>query len=194
MARANGKNLIFCHSSPYVRSSHGYLFDSNTLLTTQGFVKTITTYNSFSTLTVTAGIGQYDPSFIQQYEPSMITMVAATMFTSLYNDTTSAYPLEPVLCSGDGCSSFLFPGSWQYMTPWPPNIYTGADPHVDVMIVHDVYGIQVDYWDVSQSEQLDSNSCKTYGSEAAALEFCIASSTIDSNNLIIGSNSRLFLS
>lgn len=116
-------------------------------------------------------------------------MNTAILFSTLFADTTNTLPISPISCKGDGCLSYLFPGSMNLIAPWPWRVPGFFD--ADVLIVHGVQGIQIDYWSLDSTDHLDSSDCKVYGAIDAAVMLCIASSTLDRSELIAGLKSFL---
>lgn len=156
----------------------------NSTLIGLGYVKTVTVYDVFHTFPVAAGIGHYNVSYINSYPPSQVSVYVAILFSTLFADTTNTLPVIPVSCKSDDCSSYLFPGSFLTFTPWPWRVPGFSD--ADVLIVHGVEGIQIDYGNIDPADHLGSGDCKIYGAENAAIMLCIASSTVNPSELIAG--------
>ena len=149
-------------------------------------MSTITTFTPYFTFPITAGIGPYNVSFGQDYDPNFVTALFTSRFSGLFDDPTTAYPLTPTLCSGDNCASYLFPGSFEDMTPFPGLITNYSE--ADVMVVQKSSGIQIQYWGLDSNDQLDERDCKTFGNDYAALLICVASSSVNSDYLIASSS------
>ena len=74
------------------------------------------------------------------------------------------------------------------MTPWPSDIT--SFPNADVIVVHGVLGLQVDYWDVVSPDSFDTRNCGIWTSpdNGTGLMVCIATSVLNPDHLIAGLN------
>jgi hypothetical protein len=113
--------------------------------------------------------------------PSEVSMLLATSYSYLFSDPTTSFPTAPIHCTGGRCSSYLFPGGLGDMTPWPGHI-NGWD-NADVILIHEVYGLQIDYWDPEPGEEIYARDCQIYGGDYTAIIFCIAPSAVDAQYL-----------
>jgi len=156
------------------------------LLTSVGFVSTITTFTPYYKFNIVAGIGPYNVSFAYDYDPNFVTALFTSRFSGLFEDFTTTYPLTPTLCSGNNCTSYLFPGSFEDMDPYPGHITNYSE--ADVLVVPKASGIQIQYWDLDSNDHPNESDCKTFGNDAAALVICLASSSLNSSHLIASSS------
>jgi hypothetical protein len=184
-ASAYGECYFFFHLYLWCQCFSKVL-DSMKILTYLGFITTTPVYERLFTFPVSAGIGPYNVSLAQSnfYFPSQIAITVATLFSTLFADITNTLPLTSTHCPSDPCLSYFFPGSMGLIAPWPWRIQNFS--RADVLIVRGVQGVQVDFWSRSVSDQLESNDCKLWGGDDAAIMICIAASSLNHSNLIAG--------
>lgn len=57
----------------------------------------------------------------------------------------------------------------------------------DALILNDVQGVQVDYWEVDDADRTwTEQDCKLWGSNKAALMICLSTSRVTANALVAG--------
>jgi len=139
---------------------------------------------------VSAGIGPYNYSQAFDYQPEYIAYFFTTTFSNLLGDPRQGVTPAP-LCPGNtsDCISFYFPGGLGNVSP-APDAVNNSDKETDVWVVHNVQGIQVDFWYVDQAEnesinQTDIADCPTYGGNSSAFTICIAPSSLHVDHFII---------
>jgi hypothetical protein len=161
------------------------------LLTTNdaGFVTSITLYDTLWGYTSIAGIGKFNVTIGTAEAaifPDLIPINVVAQFVDLFSDPTRRFPLTPTLCTNSDCESYLFPGSWQLIIPNPWLITNYSD--ADVMITRAAQGLEIDYGPLDASESFEPSNCLAWGSDSAAVQICIASSTVKQNQLNAGSS------
>lgn len=86
---------------------------------------------------------------------------------------------ELALCpaGATNCSSFYFPGGFEYIADNPPFFETVSDE--DVILFKDTQGLLIGFWQYSDLESeinTDEALCQLYGFEEAAFSICLGPS------------------
>ena len=145
----------------------------------------ITTYNPLFTYAATAGVGSYNASLARPdvNSPSAIAN-SVSQYIDFYKRSDFGYQLS---CPTSGCGSHLFVGGTSFIQPKP--IYFTNITTANYVFVHQLQGLQVDTL-VLTSGEVQTNDCKIWGSNQAAIQICIADSTASPNALIAGNGPR----
>jgi hypothetical protein len=139
------------------------------------------------TFDVSAGIGFFNGSQALDFTSDEVSFMFATTFNYVLVDTTWGTRFNSS-CPGNGahCLSYYFPGSTSFIYPSP-----GGFDNADIMVVPNVQGLRIDFWDVDDSEfqSIESGSfddCPIYGGAQFGYRVCISPSSLNADHLIIG--------
>jgi hypothetical protein len=84
--------------------------------------------------------------------------------------------------------SHFFAGPAAFIQPSPPPISNVSD--ADVVFVHQLQGIQVEFWNVSSTDEVFGSDCKIWGSNYGAIQICIRSSSLNGSHFLISGITR----
>jgi hypothetical protein len=139
------------------------------------------------TFDVSAGIGFFNGSQALDFSSAEVSFMFAATFNYVLVDTTWGIRFNSS-CPGAGahCRSYYFPGTTDVVYPTPGGFDTAV-----IMMVPNVQGLQIDFWDVDDSEfqSIDSwffDDCPIYGGSQIAFRVCISPSSLHVDHLIIG--------
>jgi len=154
----------------------------------KGRVDFTSVYSVAETIDVSSGIGPFNVSQAFDYDPNTLSFYFATVFEFLLIDSTIGFRLNNPTCAGQGCMSFYFPGSFNTINPSPGTLFDQS-PVADVVLVHGVQGMRIDFWATSVDEAQsvnasDLNYCPVYGGGDQAFALCVAPSTFNVDHLI----------
>ena len=106
-------------------------------------------------------------------QPEVTVMYANQLFMNLFMDVQKSTPSKPIVCSEhDDCVSYLFPGFVGLIIPTPYTINNFST--ADVIQVHGLASIQIDFWAISASDTFQSTDCQMWGTKINAIQICIA--------------------
>lgn len=158
-----------------------------TLLTNPGFITTKNIYRPLYTFLASAGVGSYDPTYTNPAvwpDLSMISFDAGIAFEGIFINPLNRYILS--LNTDTHSSTYFFPGGLNDMTPYPLSFTNYSD--VDVIFVHHVLGLQMDYW-VPDPVQMNPEECKAWeGGDFDSLQLCISTPKDNQSYIIAGKN------
>lgn len=155
-------------------------------------------YGSAAPYNVTAGVGQFNGSYIPEYLQRFQTtndgygfavLPYSTVITAsnLVINPMHSTPIDPVACQSDRvCHGFLISGGLMMTTPWPPV----DEPSYPVVSVRDAPATQIDFVRGIHNDAFDdANDCTTFGGEGflIGIKFCLARSQSTIGSLFAGS-------
>ncbi|KAL3493909.1 hypothetical protein BJX62DRAFT_234763 [Aspergillus germanicus] len=144
-------------------------------------------YESVSDYEATAGVGQFNSSYVSEYIGNLqaregeypYTIVPYWMQAIVNNLVTSpmhSVASEPVTaCDGHDCDSYLLPGGLVNSSPWVPTDH----PSAPAIQIANVSSIQLDFRrETSQQDLFKTGDCNIYGAETSwvGIRFCVSTS------------------
>lgn len=154
-------------------------------------------YEPVKSYNVTAGVGQFNGSYIssylQQYQntnegyaytvlPYSNMIAASNLVVNPMQSTT----IEPVTCEPDRlCQGYLISGGLMMATPWPPR----DCPSCSAVTIQNVPALQVDYVHGIHNDTFeDAEDCSTFGGNGylIGIKFCLAKSQSTAGALFAG--------
>ncbi|EXJ61433.1 uncharacterized protein A1O5_11749 [Cladophialophora psammophila CBS 110553] len=154
-------------------------------------------YDSVSTYNVTAGVGQFNgsyiPEYLQQYQQTntgyeFVVLPYSTVVTAsnLVVNPMHATAIDPATCEGGMvCNAYLISGGLIMTTPWPPTNY----PLYPVVTIPGVPSLQVDFVrGIHNDTFIDSTDCQVFGQQGflIGIKFCLARSQSAVGSLFAG--------
>lgn len=154
----------------------------------------VTAYDQVHEYNVTAGVGQFDGSYIPRYmemlknlsdgyRPQIVPFSVLSTVYSLVGNPMYGTNTAPLEC--DGCDSYLLTGGVFLATPWMP---TGYDAYPLVNIDR-IQAIQLEFkgW-MSEEDGFRNEDCDIYGSKGflIGIKMCIANSKTYPGSIIAG--------
>ncbi|KAL4877496.1 hypothetical protein BJY04DRAFT_222054 [Aspergillus karnatakaensis] len=156
-------------------------------------------YESVFDYNATAGVGQFNGSYVDEYignlqdreagypftvVPYWMQAIVNNLVTSPMHAVTSI-PVPIAACAEHDCDSYLLPGGLINMSPWPPTNH----PAAPVIQVDNAPSIQLDFRsDISQEDVFSDEDCNIYGSETSwvGIRFCVSKSPTVDNSFAAG--------
>jgi hypothetical protein len=156
----------------------------------------VTNYQSSFVYNITAGIGQYNGSFVEPYLEKLQSHGGnSTQKVLPYSSLARAYNLvsnpihtvsmPPIDCTGEGCYSFLMTGGLDLTTPLP-HMESPSSPLVEIP---EVMGRQIEYqMGLADGDVLGESDCTMYSDDITiiAIRFCLAESRVNDGAFIAG--------
>ena len=157
----------------------------------------MTVYKSVQTYNVTAGVGQFNGSYVAPYLQQFQTTNPGYEYTVLpYSTIVTASGLvvnpmhstaiSPVTCDkGRTCHGYLISGGLIMTTPWPPTNWTSYP----VVTIQKVPAIQIDFINGLYNDSfVDSEDCTVFGADEflIGMKFCLANSRSSPGSVIAG--------
>jgi hypothetical protein len=154
-------------------------------------------YRSDFTYNVTAGVGQFNGSYIHPYiewlqsrEPGtrlkILPFSTQTQACNIIANPNYSTAQSPIGCTGSLCQSYLLSGGLLMTTPWPPTNRAGS-PSV---VVKNVISQHIEFQEeVEPGVLFQEDDCSSYsdnGTTLIAMKFCIAPSRTSENSLGTG--------
>jgi len=134
-----------------------------------GFVTGSTLYHTLYTYRASAGVGPFDPSIAQNYigDPNFAAVVIQE-FPNLWLDNT----VQLMLQENNVSRTYFFPGGPSTVSPYPGVI--SGNWSTDVIVVHQVLSLQVEYDVNPPTGLLTVDDCKLWATNDSAVELCLA--------------------
>ncbi|EEP79552.1 predicted protein [Uncinocarpus reesii 1704] len=167
----------------------GVLLFANTLL--------VTGYDAVYTYDVTAGVGQFNGSFVTPYIQKLQNLspeypyrvvpytALSTVYSLIVNPMHSSIS-RPIACDDADCDSYLLSGGLIMTTPWPPTSHP-SDP---VIQIYDVQSAQMEFRrNIEEGDGFVDGDCTVFGDEISVIgiRLCLANSRKNSGSVIAGS-------
>ncbi|KAL4789329.1 hypothetical protein BDV19DRAFT_395148 [Aspergillus venezuelensis] len=146
------------------------------------------TYRTAFTYPVTAGIGQFNGSYVRSFidllqgreeAPPYIIMpysIQAIVYNLVVNPmhSVAGVPVPVGACTDNACDSYLFPGGLIGATPWPPTNHSSAP----VIQIDDAPAVQLDFSSGLNGHSFSGNDCTLFGANTTyvGINFCVAAS------------------
>ena len=152
-----------------------------------GEVSLITTFTPVLQFPASAGIGLFNASFSNDYPQGTFAFIFYAWLSSPYEMTAPVSIVDPVVCSGPECFTYLYSIGISGISPHPDLITAASE--ADTVIVQGEQVLQVDYWNVSSAEDpFTADDCQLYGGTDYAFIICIKMSTLVDDSLIAGTD------
>lgn len=147
-----------------------------------------TAYSIAHTYDVTAGVGQFNGSYVKSYLQSLkdlqtdynYTIVPYNMLAIAYNlagnsmQASVAAPIDGSCSNGTAsCDSYLFTGGLIMTTPWAPTGYEGSP----LVIINDMPAMQTEFKrGFGETHDFADGECSVFGADGVLIgvKFCVA--------------------
>ncbi|KIW23718.1 hypothetical protein, variant [Cladophialophora immunda] len=154
-------------------------------------------YESVKTYNVTAGVGEFNgsyiPEYLQQFQDtnagynySVLPYSTVVTASNLVVNPMHSTAIDPVICaSGRVCHGYLMSGGLIMTTPWPPTDY----PSYPVVTIRDAPSTQIDFVrGIHNDTFVDSEDCLVFGADGflIGIKFCLARSQSAPGSLFAG--------
>ncbi|KAI1967016.1 hypothetical protein LOZ58_000509 [Ophidiomyces ophidiicola] len=166
----------------------GVLLFANTSLATG--------YDALYSYNVTAGVGQFNGSFVEPYLQKLQNLtpeypyriISYTTLSTAYNlvvNPMHSVIIPPISCKEDGCDSYLLSGGLVMTTPWPPTDH----PSHPVIQIYNVPSTQIEFRrNIDEGESFLNDDCTMFGDQSSliGIKLCLAHSRKVNGSVIAG--------
>jgi hypothetical protein len=157
----------------------------------------VAVYESMNSYEVTAGVGQFNGSYVpdylkkykdinQDYGPAVLPYSNVITASNLVVNPMHSTAIDPVACEDNReCHSYLFSGGLIMTTPWPPTDY----PSYPVITIARVPTIQINFVrGIHNDSFYDGEDCTVFGEDGIliGIKFCLARSRSAKGSLFAG--------
>nr|KAK5437002.1 hypothetical protein LTR18_009367 [Exophiala xenobiotica] len=154
-------------------------------------------YESVNSYRATAGVGQFNGSYIpeylqrykdtdQAYGPAVLPYSTVNTASNLVVNPMHSTAISPVVYGeGKVCHSYLLSGGLLMTTPWPPTTYASFP----VITLRNIPATQIDFVRGIHNDTFDdAEDCAVFGAEGflIAMKFCLARSQSSPGSMIAG--------
>jgi len=159
-------------------------------------------YKSVKMYNVTAGVGEFNgsyiPEYLQQfqdnnagYKHSVLPYSTVVTASNLVVNPMHSTAIDPVICNdGRACHGYLMSGGLIMTTPWPPIDY----PSYPVVTIRNAPSTQIDFVrGIHNDTFVDSEDCLVFGADGflIGIKFCLARSQSAPGSLFAGTLKKL---
>ncbi|EAS30478.3 uncharacterized protein CIMG_05957 [Coccidioides immitis RS] len=156
----------------------------------------MTGYDSVYTYNATAGVGQFNGSFVQpylqklqnlspQYPYRVVPYTALSMLYDFVVNPMHSVVGDPIACHDKDCDSYLLTGGLIMTTPWPPL----SHPSESVIKIYDVPSTQIEFKRrISERDIFMDKDCMVFGDDQTliGLRFCLANNPKANGSITAG--------